>query len=107
MGEIFVHLFHIVIASGILFYIGVTRDRLPSVLFPIILGLGLLIVGYHVYKASLKRDAWVNYIHIFIVGPLLVWVGFQRAKTPRKIFELILMLAFASLGYHGYYLLRR
>jgi hypothetical protein len=74
-------------------------------LFPFILVVGIFIVVYHIYKSIFKKDAWINYIHIFIVGPLLVYVGYQKEKTPRKVFEIILMLAFASLGYHGYYMM--
>jgi hypothetical protein len=42
-----------------------------------------------------------------VVGPLMVYVGLQKDETPRKVFELILMLAFASAGYHSYYLFER
>ena len=104
MKETFVHIFHILFVSGLLFYVGVTRNKLPSWMYPALLVLGGVVVVYHAYKATLKRDAWINYIHILFVGPLLVWVGIQREATPRKVFECLLMLAFASLGYHGYYL---
>jgi len=100
----FVHLFHIVAVSGLFFYIGIRQAAMPKPMFPFLLGLGVFIALYHVYKAFYKKDAWVNYIHIFIVAPLLVYIGLLQEKTPRKFFELILMLAFASLGYHGYYL---
>jgi hypothetical protein len=30
----------------------------------------------------------------------------MKKETPFKVFEIVLMLAFASLGYHGYYLLK-
>ena len=105
MKEIFVHIVHILFISTFLGYIGIMRDDLPKFLFPFILVVGIFIVAYHIYKSIFKKDAWINYIHIFIVGPLLVYVGLQKDKTPRKVFEIILMLAFASLGYHGYYLI--
>ena len=104
--DTFVHLFHIFFVSGLLFYVALTRTKLPEFMYPTLLGLGGLVVVYHIYKAFFKKDAWVNYIHIFIVGPLLVYIGVARDKTPRKVFELLLMLAFASLGYHGYYLIQ-
>jgi len=77
---------------------------MPDFLYPIILGTGAFIIGYHIYKSIFKKDAWINYIHIIIVGPLLVYIGLKKNETQRKVFEIILMLAFASLGYHGYYL---
>ena len=51
-----------------------------------------------------NKSPWVNYLHIFIVGPLLVKIGYDGDKTSRKYFELLLMLGFAAIGYHGYYL---
>ena len=100
-----VHLFHIVLVSSLFFYVGIRRDKMPRGMFPVLIGLGLFVGAYHLFKAYMKKDAWVNYIHIFIVAPLLVWIGLCKEKTPRKYFEVLLMLGFASLGYHGYYLL--
>jgi hypothetical protein len=105
MKEFYVHAFHILLVTSFLGYIGIMRDNLPKFLFPLVLVVGIFIVVYHIYKSIFKKDAWINYIHIFIVGPLLVYVGLQKDKTPRKVFEIILMLAFASLGYHGYYMM--
>lgn len=45
-------------------------------------------------------------IHVFIIGPLLVYIGYNGEKTTRTIFEILLMLAFASIGYHLYYLFK-
>jgi hypothetical protein len=35
---------------------------------------------------------------------LLIYIGYNGDKTARKFFEILLMLGFASIGYHGYYL---
>lgn len=71
--------------------------------------LGIIIILYHIYKAYLKisdgKSAWVNYIHIFLIGPLLIIIGLNGVETSRKYFELLLMAEMASIGYHGYYLL--
>ena len=104
--EFYVHLFHIILVSGLFYYIGTRRDKLPKIMFPILIGLGCFIIIYHIYKSLFKNDAWVNYIHILIVGPILVYIGLYQDKTPRKFFEIILMLAVASFGYHLYYMLK-
>jgi hypothetical protein len=101
----YIHLAHILIFSTFLLYIGIMRENLPGFVYHIMLATGLVVIVYHIYKSVFKKDAWVNYIHIFLVGPLLVYIGLQREKTARKWFELVMMLAFASMGYHGYYLL--
>ena len=103
--EFWVHLFHIIIVSGLFLYIGIKQTKLPKFMYPILIGLGIVIILYHIYKSLFKKDAWINYIHIFIVGPLLVYIGYKKEQTPRKFFEIILMLAFASFGYHLYYLI--
>jgi hypothetical protein len=60
-----VHLFHIILVSGLFLYIGIMQTKLPKNIYPILIGLGIVIILYHIYKAFYKKDAWVNYIHIF------------------------------------------
>jgi hypothetical protein len=43
-------------------------------------------------------------IHILLIGPLLIWIGYKKEKTPLYAFDLLLMLGFASIGYHTSYL---
>jgi hypothetical protein len=106
--EQLVHLFHIIIVGGLFLYVGIQRDKIPKLMYPILLALGSIIVLYHIYKAYKyikdKKPYWVNLIHIIIIGPLLIYIGYNREKTSRRFFEILLMLAFASIGYHGYYL---
>ena len=106
--ETYVHLFHILIVGSLFLYVGITRNKIPSLMYPILLGLGLIIIFYHCFKVynyiKLGKGYWVNLIHIFIVGPLLVYIGYNRENTARLYFVILLMLGFASIGYHGYYL---
>jgi hypothetical protein len=106
--ETIVHLFHILIVGSLFIYVGTKRDNLPKQTYPFLLGLGSVIILYHAYKAYTYskegKTFWVNLIHIFLIGPLLVYIGYNREKTARKFFEMLLMLAFASIGYHTYYL---
>ena len=108
MNSTLVHLFHIFIVGGLFLYVGIHREKVWKQLFPILVGLGLVIVCYHIYKAYTYMKAgkgyWVNLLHIFIIGPLLMYIGYHGEKTARLYYELLLMLGFASIGYHGYYL---
>ena len=103
-----VHLLHILIVGGLFLYVGISRDKIPSFLYPTLLVLGAIIILYHIYKAynhiKAKESIWVSLIHIILVGPLLLYIGYNKEKTERRFFELLLMLGFASIGYHGYYL---
>lgn len=104
-----VHLFHIIFVGGIFLYFGITRTNNPKFALQMLMYLGLFIIVYHIYKAYgyniAGKGYWVNLIHIFIIGPLLVYIGYNAEKTQRLYFELLMMLGFASIGYHAYYML--
>ena len=106
--EILVHLFHILIVGSLFLYVGLNRENNFEFMYPLLLYLGIIIIFYHIYKVynyvKEGKGYWVNLIHILLVGPLLVYIGYNREKTERKYFEMLLMLGFASIGYHGYYL---
>lgn len=103
-----IHLFHILIVGGLLLYVGINREKIPKKMFPLLFVLGLVIILYHSYKTynymSTGKRFWINLIHVLIIGPLLVYIGYYKEKTSRKFFEMLLMLGFASIGYHSYYL---
>ena len=108
MKLIFVHLFHILLVGSLFLYIGIQKTKIPEWFYPFLLILGLFLIPYHIYKAYhylLKNiNPWFNIIHIFFIAPLLIWIGYKREKTPSYVFDLILMLGFASIGYHSFYL---
>jgi hypothetical protein len=105
----YVHLFHVFFVGTLFLYVGFKRDSSPLWIFPFLKYLGIFVILFHSYKAYISiiqnKSPWVNYIHIFLVGPLLIKIGYDGDKTSRKYFELLLMAGFAAIGYHGYYLL--
>lgn len=105
-----IHLFHILLVGPLFLYVGIKRDAIPSLMFPFLLVLGIFITIYHAYLAFNKfrqgLSAWVNYIHFLIIGPLLVYIGYNGLETSRKFYELLLLLGMSTIGYHGYYLLQ-
>jgi hypothetical protein len=104
-----VNIFHIIFVGGIFLYFGITQTNNPKIALQILMYLGIFIIIYHIYKAYIYKiegkNYWVNLIHILIIGPLLVYIGYNVDKTHRLYFELLMMLGFASVGYHTYYLL--
>ena len=104
----FVQGFHVLVVSALFLYVGIYRDTIIPWLYSVLLGLGTIIVAYHLYKLWIKNGAngWVNWIHVLFIGPLLMYIGYNREKTARLFYEIVLMLGFAALGYHGYYLTR-
>ena len=108
-SETLVHLFHVLIIGSLFLYVGIQRTNIPTCMFPLLLGLGVIVILYHIFKVytymKLGKGYWVNLIHILLVGPVLVYIGYNGEKTQRLYFELLLMLGFAAIGYHGYYML--
>jgi hypothetical protein len=106
-----IHLFHILLVGPLFLYVGIKRETIPKLMFPFLLVLGAFITLYHMYLAYNKfkqgQSAWVNYIHFLIIGPLLVYIGYQGLETSRKFFEILLLLGMAAIGYHGYYLIEQ
>jgi hypothetical protein len=102
-----IQLFHILIVASLFIYIGTARTNISDSLFPIILGVGVIVVLYHSYKVYVNPDrAWLYLIHVLIIGPLLIYIGHTGKNTERKYFELLLLLAFATLGYNGFYFIK-
>lgn len=108
MNQSFIHLFHIIFVGGLFLYIGIKQKTMSTTMYNVILATGVLILFYHFYKGYKKimigKNAWVNIFHVLIVAPLLILTGIKKQNTPRYIYEFIFMLAFASIGYHGYYM---
>jgi hypothetical protein len=50
---------------------------------------------------------WLAIIHLVVVVPLFLYVGFTRAETPRWIYLALLSIGIVILFYHGFKLLIR
>ena len=109
MKELYIHLFHILIVGTLFLYVGIQKSKIPQFMYYVLLTLGIIIIFYHSYKTYIKvqqkKNPWVNLIHILIVGPLLIYIGLNKQKSPRWSYEILLLLAFAAIGYHGYYMI--
>jgi hypothetical protein len=100
-------LFHILLIAPFFFYVAFQRSALPQAVYYVLLGLGILLVLYHGFKAIARLRtnspyAWVNMIHALLVAPLLIYIGAQQRDTPRAAYEMMAMLGFAVFGYHMY-----
>jgi len=104
----FVHLFHIFFVGVLFLYVGITKTNVPAFIYPFLIVLGIFLVLYQGYKAfkvlKMGKNPWINLFHLIIVAPLVLYIGINGKKTPYYFFEFLLMLGFAVIGYHGYYL---
>jgi len=104
------NLFHVLFVGPLFLYIGFARNTVPAIVFDLVGVLGLLVLVYHLYRAyeRLKNNqsAWINWIHIFLVVPLLLILAYLKKDAAPRYFEMCLLLGFAALGYHGAYLIK-
>lgn len=104
-------LFHLVFVVPLFLYIGFQRASVPHWVYLAILSIGTVIFFYHGFKLYLRLQAhstysWVNAIHVLLVAPLLIYIGYHDKETPRFAYELLLMAGFAAAGYHLFSLVR-
>ena len=101
-------LFHVLLAAPFLIYVGIQGTNVPAWMYGLIGIMAVGILGYHGFRAFQKiadgRYAWINWIHLLLIVPVLTWIAVQGKATPRRAFEMLLMLGFAALGYHAYYM---
>lgn len=95
---------HITIIVPFLLYIATQKASMPIFMFQFLKGFGVVIILYHLYKTYVKYMAnspnwWSNLIHVLLVGPLLIYIGYMEKDTPRAAYELVFLLAFAAAGY--------
>ena len=110
LSELQNHLLHALGIGPGLLAIGFYREQVPAAVFSALLGLGVVVLLYHLYRAFGKikdgKSAWVNWIHVFLVAPLLLLVGYLGKDASRRYFEMLMLLGFAATGYHGLYAIR-
>jgi hypothetical protein len=98
-------LFHVLVVTSLFLYVGFTRADTPSFVYTSLFAIGCVILVYHGYKLFLRltnksSSAWVNAIHIILIAPLLLYIGYHKKNTPRTAYELMLLLGFSAGGYH-------
>jgi hypothetical protein len=107
LSELHNHLLHALLIGPAFLLVGYFRSQVPDAVFYVMMGLGVVVLAYHLYRAYGKikegKSAWVNWIHIFLIAPLLLLVGYLGKDTDRRYFEMMMLLGFAAVGYHGLY----
>ena len=102
---------HLIIIVPFFLYIGFQRATTPPWLYSSMLITGFIVLLYHGFKFGIRLArnsdfAWVNAIHVALIAPLLIYIGWHKRDTPRMAYELLLMLGFAAAGYHMFSLVR-
>jgi hypothetical protein len=98
---------HVMVIAPVLLWVGFNRAATPEWLYSVLFGTGILVLVYHSYKSIVRLLAnspavWVNLIHVLIVAPLLLWIGYYGKRSERGAYDMLLIIAFGAFGYHLY-----
>lgn len=98
---------HVVLIVPFLLWIGFNRAATPDWVYSVLVGMGLIVLIYHAYKAvgrwfAKSQFLWINVIHVLFIAPLLIWIGYYEKKTERPAYDMLLLVAFGALGFHLY-----
>lgn len=103
---------HILFVVPLFLYVGFVRANTPQWLYLALFAIGAIILVYHGLRLIVRLKnrsgySWVNALHVVLVAPLLLYIGYHKKDTPRYAYELLLMLAFAAGGYHTFSLVKQ
>ena len=98
---------HVAFIVPFLLWVAFQRAASPDWVYNVLFGTGLLILVYHGVKAVGRFFAksamlWVNLIHVLLIAPLLIWIGYHGKKTERPAYDMLIIAAFGAFGYHLY-----
>lgn len=100
---------HIFFIAPLFLAVGFLRGATPDWLYWILLAMGIVVFVYHGWKAVIRWLAgsgliWISLIHVLLIAPLLIYVGYMKKNTERFAYELMMLAGFGALGYHSYVL---
>lgn len=100
-------IFHVVVIVPFLLFVGFNRAATPEWVYNVLFGTGILVLVYHSYKAITRILAaspflWINLIHVLLIAPLLIWIGYHGKRTERPAYDMLLIAAFGAFGFHLY-----
>jgi len=102
----YLHLFHILFVGTFFIYVGIMKTSNHLFIYPVLLGLGTFLILFHSFKAytNMKqgKEYIINLFHIFIVSPLLLYIGYNKQMTADLYFNILIMLGFLAIIDHGY-----
>jgi len=109
MDHTLINYVHVLAIAPLFLYVGLVRN-VPDVVFTLLGFLAAVMFLYHGYRAYQKlrdgKSAWVNWIHLFFIVPLLLLLARYKKEASRRYFEMLLLLGFSALGYHIMYIAR-
>lgn len=102
----YLHLFHILFVGSLFLYVGIMKIKNHLFIYPVLLGLGTFLILFHGFKAYNKmkqgKEYIINLFHIFIVSPILIYIGYNKQTTSDLYFNILIGLGILAIIDHGY-----
>lgn len=102
-------LFHLAFVVPLLLFVGFQRADTPRWVYLSLLSIGGLVLVYHAVRLVQRIGtyfAWVHILHVAIIAPVLILLGWRGRDAPRWMYEVVLILGFGAGGYHLFQLVR-
>mgnify|MGYP001216320357 FL=1 len=114
-----VNLLHVLVINPILIYIGLYAKKSNPMLYPVLLGIGIIGLLYHGGRMFVSREVTncpeekkeqvktelsylksVYIMHVAAVVPLFLYVGIRGNKSDVRVFPILLAMGIISDFYH-------
>lgn len=111
-NHFWIAIIHLLLIVPLFLFVGFMRADTPRWLYLALYVIGWIVLVYHGFKLVVRLKnrsgyAWVNAIHVALIAPLLIYIGYHKKDTPRFAYELMLMLGFAAGGYHMFSIIKQ
>ena len=100
-----INLGHMLALGPLFLYVAYKKNTNNIYMYYLLLLLGIYAIYKHSTEIKTYGFSFVSIVHILLVGPLLVYIGWLKTNTPNGAYELLLMSGFAVIAYHGIQLL--
>lgn len=102
MSNVYVKLLHILFTGPLLIYVGLMKPPYDWVYWMLfILGLYVLVeFGKWVLTTKWTEHHIWGAVHMLLLAPLLLYVGWMKTATPNTVYSLMLAVGIAAFGYH-------
>ena len=109
-----VNLIHVFLIAPLFIYIGIKKQNTPNSIFKTLFYLGIIVAIYHLYRmistylnVGVIPYLYVNLIHVALVAPILIYIGYHNTKNPILSYHILLIFAITMIFSNGYKLLSR
>ena len=106
MNILYIYLLHLLFVGPLFMYVGLRKYKTTNFLYSTLFLLGIIVLLYHAYKfyTSYKNDYinHVNIYHILLVGPLLIYIGYQKEETNYVYFDLLTIFGLGLVGHFAF-----